>query len=333
MHKKSTLEEDYTKIEKIIKNKKILITGGSGSLGKNLTRELLKYSPKEIMIFSRNEKAQASMKKKFPECKFLPGDVKDYVGLRNAIRGVNIVIHAAAFKFLWQAEIWVRETILTNVFGTMNLIDAVLDEKNVEICLGISTDKVTNCRNVYGYTKGLLEKLFIQAHNNKEYLKTKFIVCRYGNVSRTDGSVIPLFEEMVKNKQDLTITSKDMTRFCFKMEEAIKLIMWALENGNSGEIVMQEMPAYSLLDLAEVIADKKVGIKEIGSRPGEKLHEELVGDYESKDTIKTGNKLILRPSSNVNKNQFNLTSDKAYRLSKEEIEQMLKETKEYMVLD
>ncbi|KKL24181.1 hypothetical protein LCGC14_2417890 [marine sediment metagenome] len=313
------------KTNQIIKNKNILITGGAGFLGNNLTERLLKYKPKKITIFSRNQKVQFNMEKKFPECNYIVGDVEDYHGLRNAIRGQDIIIHLAFFKYVPQAETFVREVCKTGVIGSMNLVDAVLDEKNVEICLGISTDKVTNAVGVYGSAKSLMERLWWQAHNNKGSIKTKFITCRYGNVAASSGSVIQLWKEKAENNQPLPVTVPTMTRFFFTIDEAVDLIEYTIENANSGEIISQEMNACLLGDLAEVMSKGKVKVEIIGKRPGEKLDECLIAYYEMPHTLKKGNKFIIKPYSNINKNpdmdQF--TSDKAYRMNKEEIKQVL----------
>jgi len=313
------------KTNQIIKNKNILITGGAGFLGNNLTERLLKYKPKKITIFSRNQKVQFNMEKKFPECNYIVGDVEDYHGLRNAIRGQDIIIHLAFFKYVPQAETFVREVCKTGVIGSMNLIDAVLDEKNVDICLGISTDKVTNAVGVYGSAKSLMERLWWQAHNNKGSIKTKFITCRYGNVAASSGSVIQLWKEKAENNQPLPVTVPTMTRFFFTIDEAVDLIEYTIENANSGEIISQEMNACLLGDLAEVMSKGKVKVEIIGKRPGEKLDECLIAYYEMPHTLKKGNKFIIKPYSNINKNpdmdQF--TSDKAYRMNKEEIKQVL----------
>lgn len=313
------------KINKIIKNKNILITGGAGFLGNHLVPRLLDYKPKKINIFSRNEKAQFIMRKKFPECNYIIGNIEDYHGLRNAIRGQDIIIHLAFFKYVPESEKFVREVCKTGVIGSMNLIDAVLDEKNIEICLGISTDKVTSAVGVYGLAKSLMERLWWQAHCNKGKIKTKFITCRYGNVLGSSGSVIQIWREKFKNNQPLPITVSTMTRFIFTVEEAVNLIEFTLENANSGEIISKQMNACLLGDLAEVMSKGKVKVEVIGKRPGEKLDECLIAYYEMPHTLKKDDKFIIKPYSNINKNpnmeQF--TSDKTYRLTKEEIKQIL----------
>lgn len=312
-------------INQIIKNKNILITGGAGFLGNHLTERFLKYKPKKISIFSRNQKAQFDMRKKFPECNYIVGDVEDYHGLRNAIRGQDIIIHLAFFKYVPQAETFVRETIKTGVIGSMNIVDAVLDEKNVDICLGVSTDKVTSAVGVYGAAKSLMERLWWQAHCSKGSIKTKFLTCRYGNVAASSGSVIRIWKEKVESNKPLPITVPTMTRFLFTIDESVDLVEYTFENANSGEIISQEMKVCLLGDLAEVMSKGKVKVEVIGKRPGEKLDECLIAYYEMPHTLKKGDKFIIKPYSNINKNPSmpEFTSDKAYRMDKEEIKQVL----------
>lgn len=259
----------------MFKNKVILITGGSGSLGKGLLERV--KGAKEVRVLSRSETGQIPLKAKYPKVRFILGDVRDPETIRRAVQGAHIVIHAAAFKFLDLAESQARECALTNVVGSINVIDAVSQELGVELCLGISTDKVVYARNVYGCTKHIMEKLFAEADRHS---KTKFVCVRYGNVLGTTGSVLTIWEQQKKANKPLTLTDKRMRRFFFSLDEAIDLIFYALEHANGGEVFAIKMPSYSIYEMARGISDD---IVETGLRPGEKLYETLVGDYEGEE--------------------------------------------------
>lgn len=258
-----------------LKNKIILITGGSGSLGKGLLERIEKA--KEIRILSRSETGQIPLKSLHPNVKFILGDVRDTQAVINAMRDVEVVIHAAAFKFLDLGELQARECALTNVLGSINVIDAAINEGSVEMCIGISTDKVVNARNVYGATKHIMEKLFTEANRNSN---KKFFCVRYGNVMGTTGSVLTIWEKQKKAGKPLTITDKRMRRFFFSLDEAIDLIFYAIKKAKGGEIFAVKMPSYSIYDMALEISDD---IIETGMRPGEKLNETLIGDYEGEE--------------------------------------------------
>lgn len=255
-----------------LKNKVILITGGTGSLGKGLLERI--KDAKEIRILSRSETGQLPLKAKYLNVKFILGDVVDKQSVVNAMRGVDIVIHAAAFKFLDVAEIQARQCALTNVVGSINVIDAALEESSVEMCVGISTDKVVNARNVYGASKHIMEKLFREANS---HTKKKFFCVRYGNVRATTGSVLTIWERQKAEGKPLTITDKRMRRFFFSLDEAIDLIFHAIKHAKGGEVFAVKMPSYSIYEMAKAISND---IVEIGMRPGEKLNEDLIGDYE-----------------------------------------------------
>lgn len=261
------------------KNKTILITGGTGSLGKGL---LKRWKAKEVRILSRSEIGQDELRRNYPGVKFILGDVKDYHSVRDAVRGVDIVVHAAAFKYIDLGEIHARECALTNVAGSINVLDAVRDEKNVEICLGISTDKVAYARNVYGCSKHIMEKLFKEAARN--YPTTRFGCVRYGNVMGTNGSVFTIWDKQHKAGQPLTVTDKRMTRFFFSLDDAIDLIEYGLKNVRRGEVFTRTMPAYKIADLAKKISKNVIYT---GLRPGEKLHETLIADYEGAEYSST----------------------------------------------
>lgn len=256
----------------MMRGKVVLITGGTGSLGKGLLERI--KDAKEIRILSRSESSQIVLKEKYPQVHFILGDVRDAQSVINAMRGVDIVIHAAAFKFLDVAELQPRECALTNVVGSINVIDAALNEPSVKVCVGISTDKVVYARNVYGATKHIMEKLFKEAdrHTNK-----KFFCVRYGNVMGTTGSVLTIWKRQAEEHKPITVTDKRMRRFFFSLDEAIDLIFYAIKHGKGGEVFAIKMPSYSIYDLAKGFSNN---IKITGLRPGEKLNETLIGDYE-----------------------------------------------------
>ena len=263
------------------KNKKILITGGTGSLGTALTKRLLSLDVEQIRIFSRNEFKQISMESEIPDdrLRFLIGDVRDQKRLRRAIEDVDIVFHAAALKHVPKIEYNPFEAIKTNVEGSQNVIDACL-ENDVERAVCIGTDKAVSPLNTYGATKLLMEKLFINAqqYSNPKKHPTKFFAVRYGNVFGSSGSVIPKFIDQIKNNQSLTITDEKMTRFSITMEQALDFILKATELGNGTEIFIPRLKSYNLEQVKNTLFDLcgTSDSKTIGIRPGEKLHETLI---------------------------------------------------------
>lgn len=252
--------------------KTILITGGTGSLGEELLRRIT--GAKEIRVLSRSEKGQIPLKAKYPLVKFILGDVSDLEAVKDSVRGCDIVIHAAAFKFLDLAEKQARQCVITNVIGSLNVISAVKEVGGVDMCVGISTDKVCYARNVYGCTKHIMEKLFREANENSD---TKFFCVRYGNVIGTTGSVTTIWERQKKEGLPITITDRRMTRFFFTLSEAVNLIVYAMDNAKGGEIFVKKMNSVRIEDMAKEVSDN---IVEIGLRQGEKLHETLIADYE-----------------------------------------------------
>lgn len=263
--------------------KKYLITGGTGSLGRGLLRRITDAD--EIRVMARSEATILPLMDKYPQHKFIFGDVRDYSECRDAVRGVDVVIHAAAFKFLNLAETQARQCVMTNVVGSLNIIEAVKEEKTVDVCLGISTDKVAYARNVYGCTKHIMEKLFREADTQSD---TRFLCVRYGNVLGTTGSVIPIWEKQLEEGKPITLTHKDMRRFFFTVDESVDLIFQALEKGEGGEVFTTMMQSYSLYDMAKGMSDDVVIT---GLRPGEKINETLIADYEGTEftTEDTGN--------------------------------------------
>lgn len=269
----------------MFENKKILITGGTGSLGKALTKKLLEKKVHTIRIFSRNESKQIEMDEQFNDnrLRFFLGDIRDKDRLIRAIEDVDFVFHAAALKHVPKIEYNPFEAIKTNVIGSQNVIDACI-HNNVEKSICIGTDKAVSPLNTYGATKLLMEKLFVTANNYLDPLqhKTKFIAVRYGNVLGSSGSVIPKFINQLKNKEKITVTNYDMTRFSITMDEALEFILKAAELGRGSEIFIPKIRAYNILDvinaLKKIIGD--YGEENIGIRPGEKLHETLINSEE-----------------------------------------------------
>ena len=268
-----------------LKNKSILVTGGTGSFGQLFVSHIMKNYKKikKIIIFSRDELKQFEMsekfsEKKFPKIRYFLGDLRDKDRIYRAIDDIDIVIHAAALKQVPKAEYDPFEYIKTNVVGAQNLIEACLDKK-VSNVISLSTDKAASPINLYGATKLCAEKLFIAANNIKGNRKIKFSVVRYGNVVGSRGSVIPYF--LSKKKEGiLPITNPNMTRFNMKLEEAVSMVIWSIENNRGGEIFVPKLPSYKILDLAKSI-DKKSKIKIVGIRPGEKIEETLITSSES----------------------------------------------------
>ena len=269
----------------MLKGKKVLITGGTGSLGIALTKRLLQENVDTIRIFSRNENKQLEMDSKFHDdrLRFLLGDVRDYNRLTRAFEDIDIVFHAAALKHVPIIEYNPFEAIKTNVIGSQNVIDACLEE-DVEKAICVGTDKAVSPLNTYGATKLLMEKLFITASNylKKERHKTKFIALRYGNVLGSSGSVIPKFINQIKNNEKITITDPNMTRFSISMDEALDFILKVAEIGKGSEIFVPKLRAYSLMDVKDALFDLlgKTDEQIVGIRPGEKLHEILINNEE-----------------------------------------------------
>jgi UDP-N-acetylglucosamine 4,6-dehydratase/5-epimerase len=282
-----------------LKDKSILITGGTGSLGKALTKHILKLSPemKRLVIFSRDEQKQFQMAQEFPVDKypgirFFIGDVRDADRLKRALKGIDFVIHAAAMKHVPIAEYNPMECIRTNVLGAENLINACLDT-GVERVVALSTDKAAAPINLYGATKLTSDKLFIAANNIKGWNPIIFSVVRYGNVMGSNGSVIPFF---LKKRNDgvLPITDPEMTRFNISLEGGVKMVMHALEHAWGGEIFVPKIPSYRITDVAKAIGPE-CEMPVIGVRPGEKIHEEMITTSDSYHTYDLGNYYAILP--------------------------------------
>lgn len=281
-------------------NKTILITGGTGSLGKALTSYIVKKHSdiKKLIIFSRDEQKQFIMAqdypdKKFPFMRFFIGDVRDLSRLNMALSNVDIVIHTAAMKHVHISEYNPTECISTNIEGAKNVIQASL-QNNVENVVALSTDKACAPINLYGATKLTSDKLFVAANNIKGKSNVKFSVVRYGNVMGSNGSVIPFFLK-IKKQNKLPITHKDMTRFNIPIIDGVKMIFYVLNNAWGGEIFVPKIPSYKILDVADAIGPNCK--KEIvGIRPGEKIHEEMITAADSLNTYDLGKYYSILPN-------------------------------------
>jgi len=269
-------------------NQRILVTGGTGSWGYELIRQLLPQNPKEIIIYSRNETSQVAMSRTFedPRLTFHIGDIRDQESIMRACEGVDYVYHLAALKHVPVCEDHPYEALKTNVVGTQNVIEAAI-RNNVKKVIYISTDKAANPSNFYGMTKAIGEKLIVYA--NLLHSDTKFVCVRGGNVLGTNGSVIHLFMSQIKQKNQIGLTDKKMTRFFLTLQDAITLLFKASIESVGGEIFVMTMPTCKIVELAEVLIEasgkKDVRIEETGIRPGEKIHEILMSDYESATTV------------------------------------------------
>ena len=291
----------------MFKNKKILITGGTGSLGQALTKRLLAMDVDTIRILSRNENNQIKMESKFNDkrLRFFIGDIRDPERLNRAFEDIDFVFHAAALKHVDKIEYNSFESIKTNVIGSQNVINASLHE-NVEKTICVGTDKAVSPLNTYGATKLLMEKLFVTANNyiNPKKHRTKFIAVRYGNVLGSSGSVIPKFIQQISSNQTITITDPNMTRFSITMDEALDLILKATKLGTGSEIYIPKLKAYSIVDVKSALFEllQKTDERVSGIRPGEKLHEFLINEDEMRYTWEVGNLyVILNPLEKLNK--------------------------------
>ena len=283
----------------MLDGKKILITGGTGSLGIALTKKLLESNVEAIRIYSRNESKQVEMQDQLtdPRLRFLIGDVRDLERLTRAMEDIDIIFHAAALKHVPIVEYNPFEAIKTNVLGSQNVIDACLKE-NVEVAVCIGTDKAVSPLNTYGATKHLMEKLFVTASNyiNPVRHKTKFLAVRYGNVLGSSNSVIPKFIEQIQSGKNLTITDPSMTRFTITMDQAIELILTAIKKGHGGEIFIPKLKSYKLDTLKDAILDilkKSVKTEKIPVRQGEKFHESLINSEELRNTFEVDNLYVI----------------------------------------
>lgn len=298
----------------MLKGKRVLVTGGTGSLGKVLVRRLLSGEigvPKQITVFSRDEAKQHSMRLAFERLRiatdeviyhnferllqFRIGDVRDPHSVTTALKDADVVFNAAALKQVPSCEYFPYEAVQTNITGAENIIRAIRESRiPVETVVGISTDKACKPVNVMGMTKAIQERLFVRANLDAE--ETRFIGVRYGNVLASRGSVIPLFHEQIRHGRPITITTSDMTRFLLSLEQAVDTIFAALRDAVRGEIYIPRVPSAKVTDVAAaLIGDRKIETVITGIRPGEKIHEILVSEEEAHRTVERGDYYVIKP--------------------------------------
>jgi UDP-N-acetylglucosamine 4,6-dehydratase/5-epimerase len=275
----------------------VLVTGGTGSFGKQFTAALLReHPPAKLIVFSRDELKQHDMRVggfDDPRLRYFIGDVRDADRLRRAMQGVTVVVHAAALKQVPACEYNPIEAVLTNVMGARNVIDAALD-CGVERVMALSTDKAVNPVNLYGATKLVAEKLFVQANAYRGRGPTRFSCVRYGNVVASRGSVIPLFLAQ-RDSGRVTVTDPRMTRFWLTLEQGVRFVVGAVERMHGGEVFVPKIPSMSILDLVAAVAPG-CAVEEIGIRPGEKLHEVLVSEDEARQTLELDEMFVIQPA-------------------------------------
>lgn len=283
----------------MLRDSRILITGGTGSFGHKFVEVILSRYPdiRRLVIYSRDELKQFEMAQRYsesqyPGLRFFIGDVRDAARLRRACEGIDVIVHAAALKHVPVAEYNPMEAVKTNVLGAQNVIDAAL-EMGVRVVVALSTDKAAAPINLYGATKLVADKLFIATNNIRGDRDLRFSVVRYGNVMGSRGSVIPFFLEK-RREGCLPITHSEMTRFNILLEEGVEMVLFAIENALGGEIFVPKIPSYRLLTLAEAIAPS-CKLTEVGIRPGEKLHEEMITSSDSYNTIDFGRYFVILP--------------------------------------
>ena len=324
----------------MFKGKKILITGGTGSLGRALAKKLLESDADIVRIFSRNENNQTTMQSELDDdrLRYFIGDVRDLPRLIKAMEDVDIVYHAAALKHVPVVEYNPFEAIKTNVLGSQNVIDACLHE-NIDTAVCVGTDKAVSPLNTYGATKLLMEKLFVTASNytDQQRHRTKFIAIRYGNVLGSSGSVVPTLLKQIESGRNITITDPNMTRFNITMNQALDFIIRSSKKGNGGEVFIPKLKAYSLGILKDAILEvleKDVKTELIHVRQGEKYHESLISNEEIRNTFEDKEDYVIleeRLQENIKMKKSALTnqysSDRTKLLTKEELKKILVEEK------
>jgi UDP-N-acetylglucosamine 4,6-dehydratase len=333
------LDHLFSSVKDVIDNKVILITGGTGTFGHEITKVILEnYNPKKLIIFSRDEFKQYNMKKIYPESKYnniryFIGDVRDYDRLMMAFQNVDIIFHAAAMKQVDTIEYNPFEAVKTNIYGTENVIKAAILNK-VDRVIGVSTDKCVSPANLYGATKLCLEKLIIHGNIMVGEGNTKFCVLRYGNVINSRGSVVPLFLQQKKNKC-FTITDPNMTRFTLTIQQAIYFVLNSASIMIGGEIFIPKLPSYDIVQLTRVI-EPDAEIKIIGLRPGEKIHESMFSINDSHQIIEKDTYYVLTPDINVSqsyeeyygkkiKECFDYNSGETTRITDHELKRIIDE--------
>jgi UDP-N-acetylglucosamine 4,6-dehydratase len=280
-----------------LKNQTVLVTGGTGSFGNKVAKYLQSLSPKKIIIYSRDEKKQYEMEKHYPDYHYIIGDVRDKDRLMQSFKGVNFIFHAAALKHVPACENYPYEAVKTNILGSNNICEAAIYNK-VEKVVALSTDKAVKPINAMGLSKSMMEKLVCS--QNQQALDTIFCCVRYGNVMGSRGSVIPFFRQLLLEKKPLTITDDKMTRFMMTLDESVELVLHALKNAAGGEVFVKKAPACLVTDLAKAMI-KKYGdgdeskIKTVGIRPGEKIDEVLVNEYEIRRSVENDAFFVIHP--------------------------------------
>jgi UDP-N-acetylglucosamine 4,6-dehydratase/5-epimerase len=291
----------------MLNGKSVLITGGTGSFGKMFTKTILEKYPnvKRLVIFSRDELKQFDMSQtfsedKYPAMRYFIGDVRDSARFTRACEGIDVIIHAAALKQVPAAEYNPDEFVKTNIGGAQSVIDGALNT-NVKVVVALSTDKAAAPINLYGATKLVSDKLFIAANNIKGNRDLRFSVVRYGNVMGSRGSVIPFFRNKAKDGI-LPITHMDMTRFNISLEDGVEMVLWAIENAIGAELFVPKIPSYKIETMAKAIAPN-AKLVDVGIRPGEKLHEEMITISDAMNTIDIGKYYAILPSG-ANKENY-----------------------------
>ena len=306
----------------IFTEKKFLITGGTGSFGSIVTKELLKYPVKEIVVFSRDELKQERLRLslKNDKIKYFIGDIRDYSSIELAMKNIDYVFHAAALKQVPSCEFFPMEAVKTNIIGTENVLNAAL-KNDVSKVVNLSTDKAVYPINAMGLTKGIMEKIMMaKARSSCENLPL-FCATRYGNIMASRGSVIPLFVECIKSKKPITITDPSMTRFLMSLDDSVDLVFEAFKNAKQGDIYIQKSPASTIGDLAKAlleIFDADLPIKIIGTRHGEKLYESLLSREEMAKSIDLG-KYYRIPLDNrdLNYEKYFIKGQESFSISKD----------------
>ncbi|QLE59130.1 UDP-N-acetylglucosamine 4,6-dehydratase (inverting) [Nostoc sp. TCL26-01] len=295
-------------------DKSILITGGTGSFGKQFVKTILnRYQPRKVIVYSRDELKQYEMEQEFnsPVMRYFIGDVRDRDRLHLALRDVDYVVHAAALKQIPAAEYNPMECIKTNIHGANNVIDVAL-EQGVEKVIALSTDKAVNPINLYGATKLAADKLFVAANNIVGTMKTRFAVVRYGNVVGSRGSVVPFFQKLIQEKAtEIPITDPRMTRFWITLQQAVDLVFHSFERMQGGEIFVPKIPSMKITDLAETLAPG-VPTRIVGMRPGEKLHEAMFSRESSHLAVEFADHYVIKPTI-----EYSYSIDYTYNASSE----------------
>ncbi|WP_018214826.1 UDP-N-acetylglucosamine 4,6-dehydratase (inverting) [Salinispora vitiensis] len=276
----------------------ILITGGTGSFGKEFLRNVLAEStPARVVVFSRDELKQYELRRDLgddPRLRWFIGDIRDRHRLTRAMHGIDFVVHAAALKQVDTAEYNPSEFIATNITGSQHVVDAAI-EAGVQKVIALSTDKASSPINLYGATKLVADKLFVSANHYAAGHPTRFAVVRYGNVMGSRGSVVPLFRRLAAEGRSLPITDKRMTRFWITLEQAVQFVLDSFEQMQGGELFVPRIPSMRILDLVEAVAPEAT-THEIGIRPGEKLHEEMIAPDDSRRTLRAADRFIVQPT-------------------------------------